>query len=70
MGHQPPSSGLSSHTNGLPPDDAGSGLEKQAQKLDMQKLRQLDRELHSMVWQAQLESQYQALEDLRLGYHG
>jgi hypothetical protein len=36
----------------------------------MQKLRQLDSELHRMIWQAQLESQHQALEDMRLGYHG
>jgi hypothetical protein len=36
----------------------------------MQKLRQLDSELHSMVWQAQLESQHQALEDMRLNCHG
>jgi hypothetical protein len=57
MGRQPPSSGPSSRQM-----MQARVFEKQAQKLDMQKLYQLDSELHGMR-QAWLESQHQALED-------
>jgi hypothetical protein len=45
-------------------------FEKQAQKLDMQKLCQLDSNPQATVTRARLKSQHQALEDMRLDCHG